>query len=433
MHEDSISFEKLENGDQIKIVSDKKTTQCIYLHKEKEILLANINKDDKITRIYPITTYDSRFLEPKYKNITEFLFEGYDVCIEEKGISETSDINIISGLPQAFIEQLRYGLGLKKDYRFIVNILEEYLTECNIIIFSKKRKTSFEGKEFIISNKDLDKLRKGINNIHENYLDEAKESKNIFVYSELLHNNYPDKFLELKKIAQKEVIYRFLKDTDFSKSKTSQKDKQVLLEYKNTAELSYLQVSCKDFEAIISENHKEETYQKFFEDNSFLLTMFAGSPYIKFQNQAYVGGKSFDNSGGKYPDFLLKHKAINNTFIVEIKKPNSTLLESKTYRDGVFSPSYELSGVVSQVLNQKYSLETGIAALIKDAEDRDVEAYNVQGLIIIGKIDSLTEKAQKRSFELFRNNQKNIRIITYDECLEQLKSIIEHLSEKQKI
>ncbi len=33
-----------------------------------------------------------------------------------------------------------------------------------------------------------------------------------------------------------------------------------------------------------------------------------------------------------------------------------------------------------------------------------------------------------RSFELFRNNQKNLRIVTYDECLEQLKTFIALLS-----
>jgi hypothetical protein len=33
----------------------------------------------------------------------------------------------------------------------------------------------------------------------------------------------------------------------------------------------------------------------------------------------------------------------------------------------------------------------------------------------------------KRSFELYRNNQKNLRIITYDECLEQLKSFVDLL------
>jgi hypothetical protein len=41
----------------------------------------------------------------------------------------------------------------------------------------------------------------------------------------------------------------------------------------------------------------------------------------------YVGGKSFNNSNGQYPDFLQKHKITNNTFIIEIKTPKTPLLE----------------------------------------------------------------------------------------------------------
>ena len=162
--------------------------------------------------------------------------------------------------------------------------------------------------------------------------------------------------------------------------------------------------------------------------------MISGSPYVQFKNQAYVGGKSFDNLNGQYPDFLQKHKITNNTFIVEIKTPQTLLLEKNPYRKtGVYSASKNLSGSISQILTQKYQLETEIASLIKNAEDRDVEAYNVQGLIIIGRLSSLEEKDMKRSFELFRNNQKNIRIITYDECLEQLKSFVDLLSQNTKI
>jgi len=141
-----------------------------------------------------------------------------------------------------------------------------------------------------------------------------------------------------------------------------------------------------------------------------------------------VGGKSFDNKNGQYPDFLQKHKITNNTFIVEIKTPQTLLIEKKPYREtGVYSASKDLSGAISQLLTQKYQLETDIASLMKNAEDRNVEAYNVQGLIIIGRLSDLDEKNMKRSFELYRNNLKNLRIVTYDECLEQLKYFVDLL------
>jgi len=79
-------------------------------------------------------------------------------------------------------------------------------------------------------------------------------------------------------------------------------------------------------------------------------------------------------------------------------------------------------------LTQKYQLETEISTLIKNAEDRNVEAYNVQSLLIIGNLSSLTSKEMIRSFELFRNNQNNLKIVTYNECLEQLKTFISLLN-----
>jgi hypothetical protein len=257
----------------------------------------------------------------------------------------------------------------------------------------------------------------------------------MFVYNELLHNINSEQFPERKKVGQKDIIYRIIKDTDFSKS-ISSSNKRALLDIKNDIDLGYFTALKTEFERKIKENNKEAIYQKFFERNPLLLTIFIGSPYIQFNNQAYVGGKSFDNKNGQYPDFLYKHKITNNSFIIEIKCPQAPLLEDKPYRKtGVYSPSKELSGAVSQILTQKYQLETDIASLIKNADDRNVEAYNVQGLVLIGLLSSFgndDEKAKKRSFELFRNNQKNLRILTYDECLEQLDCFLTQINKNIK-
>ena len=57
-------------------------------------------------------------------------------------------------------------------------------------------------------------------------------------------------------------------------------------------------------------------------------------------------------------------------------------------------------------------------------------------MIIAGTLNSLenTEDARckKRSFELFRNSQKNIKIITYDECLHILNVFLELITKNIK-
>lgn len=417
----------------IEIIRDDKKVQCYFLGKEEERLFVEIDFQAKTTTLFPINTIEdsSKFLKPKYEKIDRFVFEDYDIDIDK---NEYNNEETIYGLPEIFIKTLKYGLGFIKQYRLIADIISHYFTNCKTIIFSKNRQTYIEDECLIINDYDLDTIRRGINRNQELYQKEAKEAKEAFVYDVLLHEINPDKYPELRKKPQKDIIYKILKNTDFKKSNISQKDKQSLSALKDSTDLSYFTILTAEFEKKLSEKHNESAYQTLFEENPLLLTMIVGSPFVQFKNQAYVGGKSFDNSNGQYPDFLQKHKITNNTFIVEIKTPHTLLIEKKPYREtGVYSASKDLSGAVSQLLTQKYQLETDIASLIKNAEDREVETYNVQGLIIIGKLSDLEEKTMKRSFELYRNNQKNLRIMTYDECLEQLKSFVDLLAKGESI
>ena len=430
MNEPSISTLK-ELYNPIKINREEERVQCFYSKFEDgtEKLLVEIDLKTNTTTIFPTNTIeDSRlFLDPKYG--IDFVFEDYEIDIDKNEYN--NEDYAIYGLPEGFTKTLKFGLGLEKKYKIIINTLKRYFNECEIIILSKTKPTGIDCSKLIINDDDFYKIRRGIGRNQELYQNEAKEAKESFIYDTLLYDTNSEKYPELKRKPQKDVIYKILKTTDFKK--ISRDDKQSLSELKDSAELSYLTILTAEFENKINGNHKEANYQNFFEENPLLLTMISGSPYVKFKNQAYVGGKSFNNSNGQYPDFLQKHKITNNTFIIEIKTPQTSLLDKSWYRKtGVYSISKDLSGSVSQLLTQKYQLETEIASLMKNAEDREVEAYNVQGLIIIGKLSDLEEKDMKRSFELFRNNQKNLRIVTYDECLEQLKSFVDLLDKNKK-
>jgi len=427
---DTTQTEIVTDDGQIIIVYSNNEIKCYYLDNDERILLAEINNEKKSTMIHPLNTKigSPSFLKPKYG--ISFLFEGYDTDVEE--CPTAKDIYILSGLPEVFIKTLQYGLGLKREYRFIAK-LANYLEDCKAIIISKEHETEVDKKNIIINYNDLDKIRRGIDRITDLYNEESTISKEIFVFNELLHNNNPEIFLKRKKITHGDIIYKIVKDTDFSKS-LSKSGKTSLLRIKNEAEEGYFLTLKNDFDKKITGDHLESVYQKFFEENPLLLTLFIGSPYIQINKQAFVGGKSFDNKNEQYPDFLHKHKITNNSFIVEIKCPKTPLLEKNYYREtGIYPPSRDLSGSISQALTQKYQLETDIASLIKNAEDRNIEAYNVQGFIIIGLLGSLagdSEKVKKRSFELFRHNQKNLRIMTYDECQEQLSYFLQEIYKK---
>lgn len=412
-----------EVSNPIRVDRDENTVKAYYLDlkKGREKLLVEIDLNNEITTIYPTNTIEDStfFLNPKYGNII-FEFEGFGVDIEK---STYNGEDAIYGLPDGFTKTLKFGLGLEKKYRIIVTTLLKYFRKCDKIVISQMHTTDINDNVLTINYVDFETICRGIDRNNDLYQNQATIAKETFVYENILQQSDAERYPTLKAKPQKDFIYKIIRNTDLKK--LSVDDKQGLSELKDNADLSYLTILAGEFENILSNNHKESTYQKFFEDNPLLLTMFAGSPYVKFKNQAYVGGKSFDNTNGQYPDFLQKHKITNNTYIVEIKTPQTLLIEKKPYREtGVYSASKELSGAISQLLTQKYQLETDISTLIKNAEDREVEAYNVQGLIIMGRLSELEEKEMKRSFELYRNNQKNLRIVTYDECLEQLNCFV---------
>lgn len=414
----------------IEIVETDEKKQYYYQGVSESKLLLEMDLKSKLTFMYPTNTIEGsiNFLQPKYGDLV-FVFEGYDINIDEHLFN---DELVVEGLPVGFTKTLKFGLGLEKKYKTIVDTLCKYLKGVKKLVLSMDSPTRISKSKFIINDSDFDKIRRGINRNDVFYQKESMGAKELFVYDNLLHELEPSVYPELKTKPSKNVIYKILKNTDFRK--LSNEDKQSLSVLKENTDLSFFTVMLEEFESKLQTVHQEREYQKFFENNPLLLTMIAGTPYVQFKNQAYVGGKSFDNFHGQYPDFLLKHKMTNNAFIVEIKTPQTALLDKKKYRaTGVYSVSKELSGAISQLLTQKYQLETDISTLIKNSADRDMEAYNVQGLIVIGQLSSLDEKEMKRSFELFRHNQKNLRIITYDECLVQLKAFVNFLSNSENV
>ena len=112
--------------------------------------------------------------------------------------------------------------------------------------------------------------------------------------------------------------------------------------------------------------------------------------------------------------------------IFEIKKPNSKILNKEEYREGVYTPSSELSGAITQVLDQKYNLQREFASLVTNSRTYDIESYSVHCCLLIGTTPDGDNK--KKSFELFRRNSKDVEIVTFDELLGKIRQLKEFLS-----
>ena len=186
--------------------------------------------------------------------------------------------------------------------------------------------------------------------------------------------------------------------------------------------LSSLKAACAYWDQH-SANSDEEFWQTSLADRAFVLSQLFSYPVVLLKDKAYVGGKSFSNSGGSSPDFLLQAAATDALLIVEIKTPSTALL-SKEYRTGVYPPSSDLAGAVAQGLHYRqnlvknfYSLkvESGITATL--GEPRIV--------VLAGNSkNELDTPAKRESFELLRDRLRGVTVVTFDELFGRLAASI---------
>jgi len=170
-------------------------------------------------------------------------------------------------------------------------------------------------------------------------------------------------------------------------------------------------------------NSDEEYWQKTLTENSFVFEYVFSWPCSIVKDKAYLGGKNISNTGGKIVDFLVKNRITNNAALIEIKTPLTALL-GQEYRPGVFIPSVDLVGALSQVLDYKRSLLQDYHALTQ-GQHTPFETFEPRCVVFVGDASvSLLQVERKKSFELFRNQLSNVLVITFDELFEKMRLLI---------
>jgi hypothetical protein len=181
----------------------------------------------------------------------------------------------------------------------------------------------------------------------------------------------------------------------------------------------------------------ENAWQKFFEENPWIFGH--GLNYIFLDNvgsklEQTTKGSDF-NSGGKRVDALMKTKAeVSQYVLVEIKKNETDLINSKPYRSGCWQVSDELSGAVAQIQKTTYGFtKNRFDDRIKDKQGKFTgeTIYSIQpkSYLIIGNLQQLAENEdQLVCFELYRKSINTPEIITFDELYERAKCIVNNLS-----
>jgi len=213
--------------------------------------------------------------------------------------------------------------------------------------------------------------------------------------------------------------------------------KQELEIFRKLLEEDYLE----DYKKSIGKpNTKDETaWQYFFNKNQWIFGY--GLDY-RFQGilqkEFYASDSNADGSNSVIADFLMGDNQF--TTFVELKLPTTKLFGTEKNRSNSWRLSNSLIDSVSQILEQKASGQIKIETtkdLIKDnGEPITQNAYDSKTTLVIGNWKELetdadtfeTRKIKKKTFELFRRDSRNVKIITYDELYERASFIAKNNS-----
>ena len=375
---------------------------------------------------------------------------GFDGGQKYNTIKRIRFIGFKSKVPVGLYSSVNYGYGFTKTlgpFNYFLN--DKY--KFKEVVIEKDGKTMFDTKSNVLylNQKDLQLLKDTFSSIfkkNKGAVDEIlqmllfqlfpksfKKPKQKYTPSALSSalsswGNSIDEFSDDDKKSIQDLYDKLSLGTNFLSTDSIKKTKEII-------DNKYIAATISEFKKLLAAKSDtptlEKKWQTFLKTNSWIFSSIFAQPVILYGDEAYVGGKTVDNKNGKFNDFLIQNKLSNNVSFLEIKTHLTKNLEKSPYRgNDVFSITKELSGCISQVLNQRDNFQKEFDSL-KRKSDKDFESFNSKCVVLIGTLDSLTDK-QKYSFELFRSNSRDVEIITFDELLLKIESLQEVMSGKKE-
>ena len=426
------------------IISRAKQRDSAFTAHPVKILL--ISGQGNFLTMYPVNSIpeNESFLKAKYTTIAAITLADFsgEAPDDAEGV-----LPILEELPGGFVKDFDFGLGLQKDYRFIIHAVEQ-LSICSEIVISSSVSTGHNVNApeiFYIARSDFEDAVRSIKRTTRRSQEAARSVK----WADT-HNFFADKLgkelipVKLGRHPIKKLLTRasqgeaeldeplqeaLLQSVSNNTAAIARAKPEKLAKLQEDIELVTLEVLICRYEKMLSQKLKENRWQDFFNQNPFILSMAFGYPIVKVKDQASIGGRKLSGSGEKITDFLVKNSLTNNTAMFEIKTPQTQLLNKRAYRDGVFTPAPDLSGSINQALDQRYQFQKQISQIKDTSRIFDLESYAVYSCLIIGRTPA--DSDQQKSFELFRRNSKEVQIVTFDEMLEKLKQLHGFLISKE--
>src|SRR5690606_18518499 len=103
---------------------------------------------------------------------------------------------------------------------------------------------------------------------------------------------------------------------------------------KDKINIAYLDDILLEYKRLMQAKHdNEKEWQSFFETNGWILNNLFPYQVILKKREAFVGGKTIDNTEGRVVDFLFQNGFKDNFALLEIKTHLKQLLKNSAYRE----------------------------------------------------------------------------------------------------
>ena len=332
----------------------------------------------------------------------------------------------VKDIPREFNKRGRLGLN-DRNIKILMRPLYRKFPLFNKLIIQKQGRNRFSKKTIRLNWEKLEPLVKDIRK-ESNF--NKTTIRNLSINSLASLSN---RFTKISRAVKKNEVFRFLQRFDnvdnLSKEDVSSLSELVasipggsisvttnFIEVKNRINVAYIEDIIKKCKKLLSAKTKnEKDWQDFLADHGWILNSLFPYEVILYKKEAYLGGKTIENSEGRVVDFLVQNGFKDNFALIEIKTHLTGLLKPKPYRDpDAYSMTEEFSGAISQCIDQK-------STFLQDM-GKKYNIYDPKSILIVGRKSNLTN-SQKTCFELIRNNQKHVDIVTFDELLQKLEGL----------
>ena len=363
--------------------------------------------------------------------------------LEETVPQSTEDVvALLEELPRYCVRDARYGLGLRKQFRSIVNAVEELTDAREIrILGTGECRYDEQSRTFMIPGREMLEMVRGIERVDRTTRDAANTVNGTRTFNAVADSlGLPNREMrygrsQLRKtltaVANDEMPLSAVERSELVETLARnaptilEREPETIEGLESGIALAKATNLREKLQSMMRDGVGERAWQKFLQRHPFILSLVFGRPIVMVGDQASVGGRTIAGGGEKIADFLVQNSLTNNSALVEIKTPRAKLLNKRAYRNNVYAPTAELVGAINQVLDQKGKFEQEITSIRNRNRSLHLEAHHVHACVLAGCMPAGED--QVRCFELFRHNLKDVMVVTYDELVRKVEDLCSFL------